>query len=241
VAASFTELVARIPKSKRDDKLLVVLAVHCLAGGEGGVVTAQAVREHLGLHLGKDAPKNVLVTLGRAAPYVEPAKGETGGRRWRLTRSGTAFLEQRLGVILLVQPEIRPLDFKDLHPAVQRAAGDLLRDSHYDEAVGRAAKALNLMVRQKTGRTRDDGVGMMHQVFNIKQTDGARLHLNDLADQTKIDEQEGVRFLMAGMQAAVANVDKHAKLGVDGPEQAMELLAMLSLLARVIERCRVVS
>jgi hypothetical protein len=45
---------------------------------------------------------------------------------------------------------------------------------------------------------------------------------------------------MAGVQAAVANVDKHAELGVDGPAHAMELLAMLSFLARVVDRCRLV-
>jgi uncharacterized protein (TIGR02391 family) len=120
--------------------------------------------------------------------------------------SGTAFLEERVGVSLAAQSDIPVLDFKDLYQSVQRAAGALLRNGHYDEAVGRAAKALHLMVRQKTGRTLDDGVGMMHQVFNANPTDSRRLHLTDLADQTKIDEQEGVRFLMAGMQAAIANV-----------------------------------
>jgi len=62
--------------------------------------------------------------------------------------------------------------------------------------------------------------------------------LSDLADQSKRDEQDGVRFLMAGVQAAVANVDKHAELGVDGAAQAMELLAMISFLARMVDRCQ---
>lgn len=238
MAASFTELVARVPKGKLDDKVKVVLAVHCLAGGADATVTAAAVREHLTLHLGKRAPKNVRVTLGRAAPYVEPAKGEARQRLWRLTASGTTFLQELVGVSLAAGPAAPALDFKELHPAVQRAAGDLLRDGHYPEAVGRAAKALNLMIRQKTGRTRDDGVGMMHAVFNGKPTGDARLHLTDLADQSKLDEQEGVRFLMAGVQAAIANVDKHAELGVDGPAHAMELLAMISFLARVVDQCR---
>lgn len=126
----------------------------------------------------------------------------------------------------------------DMHPAVQRAAGDLLRNGHYAEAVGRAAKALNQLVRQRAGRTRDDGVGMMNAVFNINPTGAARLHLTDLSDQSKLDEQDGFRSLMAGVQAAVANVDKHAELGVAGSAHAMELLAMISFLARMVDRCQ---
>ncbi len=234
---SFTELFARVPKGKRDDKVKVVLAVHCLAGGEGATVTAAAVRAHLTLHLGKRAPKNVLVTLGRAAPYVEPAKGTSSQRRWRLTRSGIEFLGA-LGIDAVAGPQVPVLNFKDLHKAVQHAAGPLVRDGHYPEAIGRAAKALNLMVRQKSGRARDDGVSMMQQVFSANPSDAVRLHLTDLADQSKRDEQDGVRFLMAGVQAAVANVDKHAELGINDPIHAMELLAMLSFLARIVDRCR---
>jgi uncharacterized protein (TIGR02391 family) len=235
---SFAELFARVPKGKRDDKVKVILAVHCLAGGEGATVTAAEVRNHLKLHLGKKAPKNVLVTLPRAAPYVEPAKGTGRQRRWRLTGAGAQFLRELLGADAVAGPQVPMLNFKELHPAVQHAAGPLLHDGYYSEAVGRAAKALNLMVRQKTGRTRDDGVGMMHQVFTAKPSESARLHLTDLADQSKLDEQEGVRFLMAGVQAAVANVDKHAELGINDPIHAMELLAMLSFLARIVDRCR---
>ena len=43
---------------------------------------------------------------------------------------------------------------------------------------------------------------------------------------------------MAGVQAAVANVDKHAELGISDPVHAMELLAMISFLARIVDRCR---
>jgi hypothetical protein len=62
--------------------------------------------------------------------------------------------------------------------------------------------------------------------------------LSDLTDQSNRDEQDGVHFLMAGVQAAIANVDKHADLGVDGPARAMEVLGMISFLARAVDRCR---
>jgi uncharacterized protein (TIGR02391 family) len=159
------------------------------------------------------------------------------------------MVDQTIGVLRSGPPPVVPptqapaaaglcLALGDMHPTVQRAAADLLRDGHYPEAVGRAAKALNQMVRQKTGRERDDGVGMMNTVFNVNPTGAARLHLTDLADQSKRDEQDGLRSLMAGVQAAVANVDKHAELGIDGPAHAMELLAMISFLARMVDRCQ---
>jgi hypothetical protein len=82
---------------------------------------------------------------------------------------------------------------------------------------------------------------MMNQVFNLNPNGEARLHLTDLADETKCDKQEGVRFLMAGVQAAIANVDKHAQLGIDRPAHATESLAMISCLARVVDRCKLVA
>lgn len=78
----------------------------------------------------------------------------------------------------------------------------------------------------------------MHAVFSPDPPGPVRLRLNDLGDQSKRDEQERVQMLMAGVQAAVANVDTHAELGVDTPTHAMELLTMISFLARVVDRCR---
>ena len=80
---------------------------------------------------------------------------------------------------------------------------------------------------------------MMHGVFSADAAgQAARLLLSTLTDHSKRDEQDGIRFLLAGVQAAIANVDKHAELAVEGLAHAMELLAIISFLARVVDRCQ---
>ena len=95
-----------------------------------------------------------------------------------------------------------------------------------------------MLIRRKTGRARDDGVTMMHQVFSVTPNGNVRLLLNDMSQEWHRDEQEGVRFMLAGVQAAIANVDKHGDLGVDAPVRAMELLSAISFLAHVVDRSR---
>jgi uncharacterized protein (TIGR02391 family) len=236
--ATFGELLAKVPKAKRSSRVRVIAALHCAVATPGGTATTTEVREVLRLHLRGAAPGNVADILAKAAPYVEVVERRKGQHSWRLTDSGTGFLQDLVGPEGAGNIKMQALSFDDLHPDIQRAAEGLFQGKHYSEAVGRAAKALNLMVRQKTGRTRDEGVRMMHQVFEKDQTGAVRLQVNDLKEDWQRDEQDGVRSMMAGVQAAVANVDKHGDLGLNDPVHALELLASISFLARIVDRCR---
>lgn len=56
----------------------------------------------------------------------------------------------------------------DLHPEIEGAAGQLYRDGHYANAIVDAVKALNGLVRVRSGRDDLDGTTLMQQVFSPK-------------------------------------------------------------------------
>jgi uncharacterized protein (TIGR02391 family) len=135
------------------------------------------------------------------------------------------------------------LSMADFHSSIQSASAKLFTDGHYAQAVGEAYKALNKLVRNRTDRKSDDGTKMMFAVFAGKPGNAGemRLLLNDLADAANIDEQDGFAKLMAGMQLHFNNVHKHGNLTVASPKEALEQIATASMLARRVDRAKVVT
>jgi len=80
---------------------------------------------------------------------------------------------------------------------------------------------------------------MMHQVFSATPNGHKRLVLGSLQQDWQRDRQEGLKMMMAGVQLAIANVDKHGELGIGDPIRAIEVLATLSRLARSIDECEI--
>jgi hypothetical protein len=73
----------------------------------------------------------------------------------------------------------------DLHPQIADAASELYQDGHYANAIEDAVKALNDLVRLKSGLA-EDGSRLMQRAFG---GDDPLLRFNDLADQSDRDEQ----------------------------------------------------
>ncbi len=119
----------------------------------------------------------------------------------------------------------------DLHPRIATACADLYRDRHYANAVEDAAKALVNFVKEKSGRHDLDGAPLMQHVFS---PNNPILVFNDLADQSDKDEQQGMMFLFAGAVLGLRNPRAH-KLLEDSPEEALDYIALLSLLAKRLE------
>jgi uncharacterized protein (TIGR02391 family) len=117
----------------------------------------------------------------------------------------------------------------ELHPAIERAAGQLFRDGHYANAVEDAVKALNALVRLNSGVDDKDGTQLMEYVFNPKTT---ILKFNSLADQSDADEQRGFMMMFSGAVAGLRNPRAH-KIIKDDPEMALEFVAFISLLAKL--------
>ncbi len=119
----------------------------------------------------------------------------------------------------------------DLHPEIDRVAGALYRNSHYANAIEDAVKALNALVRLRSGVENRDGTKLMEHVFSPSKP---VLRFNQLADDSDRDEQRGYMMLFCGAVAGLRNPRAH-KLIEDDPERALEFIAFVSLLAKLLD------
>ena len=125
-------------------------------------------------------------------------------------------------------------DRLNLHPRIRDVSRDLFLDGHPWEAVFAASKALINYVKERSGRHDLDGAPLVRAVFS---KNAPVLAFNALADQTDLDEQEGMMHLFEGAVLAIRNPGGHAF--PEGPEQrAIEYISLLSLLAYRLQEAR---
>jgi uncharacterized protein (TIGR02391 family) len=72
----------------------------------------------------------------------------------------------------------------------------------------------------------------METVFSLKSP---ILKFNQLADASDIDEQKGFMMMMSGTVAGLRNPRAH-KIIKDDPEMALEYIAFVSLLAKLVDK-----
>lgn len=126
---------------------------------------------------------------------------------------------------------LRAYDGLELHPEIERAVGNLFRDGHYANAVEDAVKALNSLVRLRSGVDDKDGVALMQFVFSASNP---ILRFNGLVDESDRNEQVGFMQLFCGAVSGLRNPRAH-KLIVDDSERALEFIAFVSLLAKLCD------
>jgi uncharacterized protein (TIGR02391 family) len=119
----------------------------------------------------------------------------------------------------------------DLHPRLRTAVEDLFRNGHYRNAILDAALALMNLVKEKSHRNDLDGVALMRTVFSKNVP---VLAFNNLANQSDLDEQEGLMHLFEGAMLAFRNPRAH-DLAPDAPEYALECIGFLSMLAKKVD------
>lgn len=125
-------------------------------------------------------------------------------------------------------------DQLNLHSRVLEVSRDLFMDGYHWEAVFAAAKALVNYVKERSGRDDLDGAPLMRTVFSKNDP---TLAFNVLANQTDLDEQEGMMHLFEGAALGIRNPGGHTF--PEGPEQrAMEYLSLLSLLAYRVQESK---
>ncbi len=125
-------------------------------------------------------------------------------------------------------------DRLNLHPRIREVARDLFVDRHPWEAVFNSAKALIHYVQERSARYDLDGAPLVRTVFSPKNS---LLAFNDLADQTDLDEQEGMMHLFEGAVLAIRNPGGHSF--PDGSDQrALEYISLLSLLAYKLDEAK---
>lgn len=72
----------------------------------------------------------------------------------------------------------------------------------------------------------------MEHVFSPKNP---VLKINNLADQSDVDEQKGFMNLFSGAVSGLRNPRAH-KIIKDDPEMALEFIAFISLLAKIADK-----
>jgi uncharacterized protein (TIGR02391 family) len=121
----------------------------------------------------------------------------------------------------------------DLHKEIARAASKLYQDGHYSNAVEAAVKALNGLVRLRSGLD-VDGMALMERAFSPSNP---AIGFNDLSDQSDRDEQKGFMMMFCGAVAGLRNPRAHGFIH-DDPERALEFVAFVSLLAKLLDEVK---
>ena len=218
------------------------------------VVVQQSEEDDLVLRHIRDAVKDVFgpyspesTEFNSAVMWAGPTVGGTDATRMHRVENGKRNLKVRLEALvnhlreqydeLVATSAAAPVDkLQELHPRIAAVANTLFMDGHHWQAVFEASKALVNYVKEQSGRRDLDGAALMRTVFS---RNNPILAFNDLGDQTKQDEQEGMMHLFEGVVLGIRNQGGHSF--PDGSEQrALEYLSLLSLLAyRVQETTQV--
>jgi hypothetical protein len=161
----------------------------------------------------------------------------------------TAMVE--LLAVLVSQNEIEQivgdtgpqLAASSLHPLVWTAAARLWDDGHHREAVQTAAQALEGLLQGVLGKP-DVGGTDLALGFSTKPPDAKwpRLRIPglDQASRTWTTAHEGAGYLVRSAFQYVRNLSSHPGAPPLTDEEALEQLAVLSMAARLVERCELV-
>lgn len=178
------------------------------------------------------------VNIMYAAPIYEIREGLKQGiatAKANLESIKRGFLEELKDAGYTAEAKtLKAYEGLELHPVIERAAGQLFRDGHYANAVEDAVKALNALIRLNSGTEDKDGSALMEFVFSPKNP---VLKFNNLSDTSEIDEQKGFMMMFSGAVAGLRNPRAH-KIIKDDPGMALEFIAFISLLAKLADKAR---
>jgi uncharacterized protein (TIGR02391 family) len=125
-------------------------------------------------------------------------------------------------------------DRLNIHPRIREVSRDRFMDGYPWDAVFAASKTLVNYVKEKSGRDDIDGAPLMRAVFS---RNNPTLAFNELANQTDLDEQEGMMHLLEGVVLAIRNPGGHSF--PEGTEQlAIEYISLISLRAYRVQESK---
>lgn len=129
------------------------------------------------------------------------------------------------------QAPVRRLGLQRLHPEVISASSSLFADGQYDSAVTEAMKSVEVRVRRLTGLELS-GAPLMQEAFKPK---GYMLDVGVEEGRSGEDEREGFFHLFRGAMVGIRNPKAHELARGDDPDEALEVLALASLLHRRLD------
>jgi hypothetical protein len=130
-----------------------------------------------------------------------------------------------------------------LHPTIWDSASKRWDAGHYADAVQRAATFLNAELQSRTGRTDLADTALMRAAFSLEAPTAERPRLRWPGpddDLTVKAMRVGILNYSQGVFSAIRNPATHST-GDLGRQEALEQLAALSMLARWIDQCELIT
>lgn len=141
-----------------------------------------------------------------------------------------------------LEPTAPQLHADRLHPWVWKGAQSLWASGHYADAVETAAKMVNAELQNKLGRRDISDAKLCQEAFSLeapKETAPRLRFADDRTSESWRSRQVGAMNLSNGAFTAIRNPLAHSG-DSDLPEnEALELLAVFSVVARWISECEV--
>lgn len=126
---------------------------------------------------------------------------------------------------------IRRLTIDNFHPRVIESAGKLFADGHFSKAVTEAFVSIEVRVRGLLG-SENSGTKLMDEAFGGKDPN---LSVARHEGRSGEDEQAGFHALFRGAMLGVRNPGSHELAFEQDPQEALEHLALASLLHRRLD------
>jgi hypothetical protein len=154
-----------------------------------------------------------------------------------------ARLQRQYEVAEKIGPTGPKLSAADLHPWVWNAAKFLWDDGHYRKSVEAAGQAVNTQTQAKVGTNDLSEATLFQQAFSDDPPGSLpRLRLPEDDDgKTAKSVRNGIRHYASGCYMAMRNPVTHGDPTMEiPPNEALEMLAAFSTLARWVDRANIV-
>jgi uncharacterized protein (TIGR02391 family) len=168
-----------------------------------------------------------------------PNKSMYESHPFETNRSALVVLRTRLSeqerMVSILGPAGPQLSTSSLHPTIWNAAAQLFDGGHYRQAVQTAGQALESHLQAIAGQSLS---GQDLAKAFAAGGDGIRLHFAalDREGKTYDSAREGAANLIRGAMMGVRNLVSHAEWPDPSESEALEMLAVLSYVAHLVDR-----
>lgn len=156
----------------------------------------------------------------------------------RIARSSGPNQRTKASIARATVPELderdepHPFEARNIHPDLPLKVRKLFDNGHWEESVFQAFKFIEHEVKTISGLRGKTGYPLMMEAFN---ENNAKIKLNPLLTDSELDEQRGYKSIFAGAAAGIRNPRGHEVEVGDTPDEAMDYLALASLLLRRLD------
>ncbi len=190
--------------------------------------------------------RQIAAHIGAADLLVDaPAdKRLYGSHPYEENRKALVVLQTRLAeqerMTSILEPTGPQLSTSSLHRTVWLAASNLFDGGHYRQAVQTAGQALESHLQTIAGPAAS---GQDLARLFATGGDGPRLHFSELNPdgKTYVSAREGAAALIRGSMMAVRNLVSHSEWRDPSEDEALEMLAVLSYVAHLVDRAELIS